>query len=69
MFGLGSQEVILLVLILMLFAIPVLWIVALIDILKSEFEGNNKIIWILVTVFIPLIGSILYFTIGSKQKK
>jgi len=69
MFGLGGQEVILLVLILMLLAIPVLWIIALIDILKSEFEGNNKIIWIILTVFIPLIGSILYLIIGRKQKK
>jgi hypothetical protein len=69
MFGLGSQEVILIILILMMFAIPLLWIITLIDILKSDFEGYNKIIWILVAAFIPLIGSVLYLMIGRKQKK
>jgi heme/copper-type cytochrome/quinol oxidase subunit 2 len=43
-------------------------IIALIDILKSKFEGNNKIIWILVVIFLNLIGAILYFAIGKNQK-
>ena len=45
-----------------------LTIIALIDILKSKFEGNNKIVWLLVVIFINLLGAILYFTIGRKQK-
>jgi len=43
-------------------------IFALIDILKSKFHGNDKIIWILVVLFFNLLGAILYFTIGKKQK-
>lgn len=43
-------------------------IIALIDILKNKFEGNNKLIWVLVVLFFNLIGAILYFTIGRKQK-
>jgi len=43
-------------------------IIALIDILKGKFEGNNKIVWVLVVLFLNLIGAILYFTIGRKQK-
>jgi phosphotransferase system glucose/maltose/N-acetylglucosamine-specific IIC component len=43
-------------------------IIALIDILKSKFEENNKIVWLLVVLFLHLIGAILYFTIGRKQK-
>ena len=43
-------------------------IIALIDILKSKFEKNNKIVWVLVVLFLNLIGAILYFTIGKKQK-
>ena len=43
-------------------------IIALIDILKSKFEGNNKIVWVVVVMFLNLIGAILYFTIGRKQK-
>jgi len=46
----------------------ILTIFALIDILKSKFEGNYKIVWVLVMVFLHSIGAILYFTIGRKQK-
>lgn len=42
------------------------WLISLIHILKNEFTGSNKIIWVLVT-FIPLIGPILYFFIGRNQ--
>jgi hypothetical protein len=44
-------------------------IIALIDILKSKFNGNDKIVWVLVVLFFNLIGAILYFTIGRKQKQ
>ncbi|MDO7569822.1 MAG: PLD nuclease N-terminal domain-containing protein [Flavobacteriaceae bacterium] len=40
----------------------------MIDILKSEFNWNDKIVWILVVFFFNLIGVILYITIGRKQK-
>ena len=43
-------------------------IIALIDILKSKFNGNDKIVWVLVVLFFNLIGAILYFIIGRKQK-
>jgi heme/copper-type cytochrome/quinol oxidase subunit 4 len=43
-------------------------IVALVDVLKSNFESNNKLIWVLVVIFTNIIGAILYFTIGRKQK-
>ncbi len=52
-----------------LFIVPfVLWIWALVDILKSEFTGYNKIIWLLLVIFLPLLGLILYYFIGRKQK-
>ena len=43
-------------------------ILALIDILKNEFTGNNKIAWLLVVLFTSFIGAVLYFIIGRKQK-
>jgi len=68
MFGLGSTELIV-VIILFLGIIPfLLWLWALIDILKTEFTEDNKIIWVLVVVLVPLIGFILYFFIGRDQK-
>lgn len=47
----------------------ILWIITLIDILKSNFkEANGKIIWVLLVIFLPILGSILYFAIGKNQK-
>ncbi len=44
-----------------------LW--ALVDILKSEFkDANNKIIWLVVVLVLPLIGAIIYLAVGRKQK-
>ena len=65
MFGLGVQELI----ILFFIFLPLMLIIsALVDILKSEFTGNNKIVWVLVVMFLPLLGSVLYFVIGRNQK-
>lgn len=52
------------------FGLPFLIVLAaLIDILKNEFEPQqNKLIWVLVTLLIPVIGSILYFAIGRSQR-
>lgn len=46
----------------------VLYIYILIDILKHEFTGYNKIIWILVLVFFPILGAILYLVLGRSQR-
>lgn len=62
----GGQEIIIILLVVLLIA--VLPIIALVDILRSNFEGNNKLIWILVVLFTWLIGAILYFIIGKNQK-
>lgn len=62
--GLGIIEIIMVAFILGF--IP--FIFAIIDILKNEFTGSNKLIWIIVVLLAPLIGSVLYFFIGRKQK-
>lgn len=48
--------------------ICLLWIIALVDILRSDFRGNDKIVWVVVVIFFPFLGSILYFLIGRSQK-
>ena len=40
----------------------ILWIVALVDCIKSS--NPNKIVWIIVIILLPFLGSILYFLIG-----
>jgi hypothetical protein len=44
----------------------VVW--TLIDVLRNEFTGNNKIIWLLTIILLPPLGSILYVFIGREQK-
>ena len=45
------------------------WIGALVSILRGEFKGHHdKLIWVLVVVFLPVIGSLLYFFIGRAQR-
>ena len=64
--SLGGIEITLIVVgMLVFFVIP---LIALVDILKSEFEGYNKLIWVLVILFLWIIGAILYYFIGRKQK-
>ncbi len=44
-------------------------LIALINIEKSEFKGSNdKLIWVLVVLFLPILESLIYFTMGSRQK-
>ena len=46
----------------------VFWLWTLIDVLRYEFSGQNKIIWILSLLFLNLLGSILYVIIGRSQR-
>jgi hypothetical protein len=62
----GPIEITLILIVLLLLAfLPIL---ALIDIVKSRFEGNTKLMWVIIVIFANIFGSILYFTIGKKQK-
>ena len=65
-----SLSVIHLIIVFIFILLPsIFWIIALIDILKSDFrDTNGKIIWALVVILLPVIGSILYFLIGKSQK-
>jgi hypothetical protein len=47
----------------------ILAIAALIDILRSEFrESNTKLIWVIIVIFVPVLGSIMYFILGASHK-
>ncbi len=65
--GLGFPEVLLPV---FFGCLPfILAIAALIDILRSEFrESNTKLIWVIIVIFVPVLGSILYFILGKNHK-
>ncbi|MFB9053941.1 PLD nuclease N-terminal domain-containing protein [Formosa undariae] len=63
---LGVFQIIIILTVMFLGIIPTL--IALIDIVRNEFSGNNKIVWILVVLFANFFGAFLYFSIGRKQK-
>jgi hypothetical protein len=46
-----------------------LMIAALIDLERDErrVRGGSKLVWILIIVFVNLIGPILYFTVGREE--
>ncbi|WP_394697565.1 PLD nuclease N-terminal domain-containing protein [uncultured Sunxiuqinia sp.] len=48
--------------------ILILPLIALVDIFKSNFEGNSKLIWVIVVIFLSAVGALLYWLIGRKQK-
>ena len=60
--SLSSPEIMLILIVLLL---P---IIALVDIVRSEFSSNNKIVWVIVVILLSFIGAILYFIIGRGQK-
>lgn len=43
----------------------ILWIVALVDCIKSN--NPNKIVWVIVIILLPFLGSILYFAVGKSK--
>lgn len=51
----------------MVFSFWLFMIFAIIDIVRSKFEGNHKLIWVLVTIFVPF-GGLIYFIFGRKNK-
>lgn len=59
----GFAELLVLI---VLLGIPGLW--ALVDILRHEFTGNNKVVWSLVVLAMPLLGALLYLLIGRGQR-
>jgi hypothetical protein len=46
----------------------VIWLVALIEILKSNFKKHSKAIWLLTVIFVPFFGAIIYFIIGRTRR-
>jgi hypothetical protein len=73
MFGFGMTELIFAPLFLLFILIPiaslVLMILCLVDLLKSAFQDDTeKIVWLLLIIFMPLVGCILYIAIGKGRK-
>jgi hypothetical protein len=49
--------------------ITVLDIIAVVSLLKSGADTGTKILWLLLIIFLPLLGMILYFLLGPGRRK
>lgn len=49
--------------------LTLIWVLALIEIVRSEFQDKNeRLIWLLLVILVPFVGTIIYFAIGRKQR-
>lgn len=46
----------------------ILFLYVIIDIIRHEFTGYNKLIWIIVILCLPFLGAILYLIFGRAQR-
>ncbi len=53
-------------LIILIYIVFVVW--ALANALSGRFENGDKTAWVITIIFVPFLGSILYFLIGRHQK-
>ncbi|MCG8577411.1 MAG: PLD nuclease N-terminal domain-containing protein [Flavobacteriales bacterium] len=49
-------------------AIFAIWIKTIVEIVQSDFEGDNKLIWLLIVLFVGWVGLILYYTMGRQKR-
>ena len=59
-----------LIVFMLLILLPVigLWIAAIASIVRNRFQNrSDKTLWLIIVIFFPLIGSLLYFVLGTKQ--
>lgn len=62
----GGAEWLLLIFAIILIALPI-W--AIVDIIKSTFkQPDDKLLLMLLVIFVPLVGSLIYYFIGSSRK-
>jgi len=43
-------------------------LICLISILRNEFKNHDKLIWVIVVIFLPFIGPLLYLIMGRSQR-
>ncbi|WP_162303860.1 PLDc N-terminal domain-containing protein [Paracnuella aquatica] len=39
------------------------------DIVRRRFQDSiNKVVWVLIVILVPALGTLLYFVLGTRQK-
>ncbi len=65
--GIGIPEIVVIIMLINILTLP-FWIFAIIDVLRGNFEGNDKVVWLLVVILLYTLGVVLYFFIGRNRK-
>lgn len=54
------------------FLLGIIWfiliVVTLLDLLKSRIPTNTKLLWLIVILLAPVLGSIIYLLLGRNNK-
>ena len=54
------------------FLIGIIWfiliVVTLMDLLKSRIPTNTKLLWLIIILLAPVLGSIIYLLVGRNNK-
>ena len=45
----------------------VLYVIAIIDAVKSSLETSKKVLWIIVILILPILGAVIYYFVGRKK--
>jgi len=62
----GTEWIFILIAFCLTFVLPIL---AISDIVRGEFSNpNDKMIWVLIVLFMPIVGSMIYSWVGKGQK-
>ncbi|WP_409187193.1 PLDc N-terminal domain-containing protein [Antarcticibacterium sp. 1MA-6-2] len=59
----------LITIILLSVALLLLPVIAIIHLIRSGYKGRGKIIWLLIILFLPFLGSVLYFIMGKRYRR
>ena len=54
---------------LLMLGLSILWVWMLIEVLTKEpDEGNDKVVWLIVIIMLPTLGSLIYFFVRRPQR-
>lgn len=55
--------------ILLMSALLLVPILALAHMLQHNYQGKTRLVWVLIIVFLPFFGAVLYFLMGKRYRK
>jgi len=65
----GFPDIGLIITIILILSFVTFWILALIRIIKNDFSGENeRLIWALIVILLPFLGTIIYFAVGRSRE-